>query len=149
MSKQRSVWNTAFTLTCGFRLHVHACVCACVSHTTHTDTLLTCWHRRDTDWQPLVAGALTAVPLLIETKQRRVELMLYTLPKGVEVCWRYLVSRGVLRSLPGGDSLLFAVALAVFLAVDRQRHKPAFRGLLKLLFGDQLWQYRDADVKVL
>ena len=103
--------------------------------------------RRDTAWQPLVAGALTAFPLLAESKQRRAELMLYTMPKGVEVCWRFLVSRGYVTGVPLGEVLLFAVALAVFLAVERRRHKAAFRGLLKLLFGDQSWP--QPDVKVL
>ncbi len=91
--------------------------------------------RRDERWHAWLAGALTGFSLLIESKHRRTELMLYCLPRGVAVCWGLLRDRGVLAAVPGAEAIMFAVAMAVILGIDREHHKPAVQGILKVLFG--------------
>ncbi|XP_052241948.1 transmembrane protein 135-like isoform X4 [Dreissena polymorpha] len=53
--------------------------------------------------------------LSIERKERRGLLAMYTGNLAIETIWRMLKARGLVRSLPNGEVLLFSVAAAIYL----------------------------------
>jgi hypothetical protein len=68
--------------------------------------------------------------------QRAVELTLFTLPKGLAVYHALLARGGWLPAgLPGASVAIFALAVAIMAATDRQDHKPAWATALRVLFG--------------
>lgn len=63
--------------------------------------------------------------------------MLYCMPRGLEVCWRVLREKGKVSDFRWAGVLMFALAMAVTLGVNRQDLKPAVQGVLWVLFGEQ------------
>jgi hypothetical protein len=92
--------------------------------------------RRDEQWQPALAGFLSAAGLVFEDDKRSAELMLYCMPKGMNVVFGMLERNGWARRFRGGATLLFCAAMGLVLAADRHDLKGAYAGLLKALFGD-------------
>ncbi|XP_052241947.1 transmembrane protein 135-like isoform X3 [Dreissena polymorpha] len=62
---------------------------------------------------PSMMACLIASPL--ERKSRRGLLAMYTGNLAIETIWRMLKARGLVRSLPNGEVLLFSVAAAIYL----------------------------------
>lgn len=89
----------------------------------------------DAGWQAGVAGVLSGMALSLEAPQRASELMLYCLPKGIDVAFQLLERRGLVSRLPLGNVAMFSIAMAIVLALDRSDFRPAYASLLGLLFG--------------
>lgn len=92
--------------------------------------------RRDDWWHAVLAGNLSALSLFWEQRKRRSELMLYCLPRGVEVVWRLLREAGFVSDVNNAGPIMFALAMAAMLAVSRKDLKPALQGLLWVLLGE-------------
>jgi hypothetical protein len=84
----------------------------------------------------VLAGNLSALSLFWEQRKRRSELMLYCLPRGVEVVWRLLREAGFVSDVSNAGTVMFASAMAVTFAVSRKDLKPALQGLLWVLLGE-------------
>lgn len=101
---------------------------------------------KDAWWHCGVAAMLSGLPLMLESDKRVSELMLYCMPKGVEVVFQWLERRGWVSRLPFGDCIMFAAAMALALALNRSDFKGANAHLLDFLFGtDQGRYYTDAE----
>lgn len=91
--------------------------------------------RRDAWWQAALVGTLAGLSLRFEAPKRASELMLYCLPKGIDVAFQLLERRGLVQRVPYGNALMFAAAMAIVLALDRSDFRPTYAGLLDMLFG--------------
>lgn len=103
---------------------------------------------RDDWWHPVVAGHLTGLSLFWEQPKRRSELMLYCLPRGIEVCWRALREAGWVNDIQGAGIVMFALAMALTLSVNRKDLKPAMQGILWVLFGEAVVEAELPSLKV-
>lgn len=65
----------------------------------------------------VLGGAMAGSMVLIEAKERRLELGLYCLPRALESWWKCMVKWGYLKDIPGGDVALFSVAMGVMMLV--------------------------------
>jgi len=92
--------------------------------------------RSDAWWQASAAGVLSGLALSFEAPKRASELMLYCLPKAVDVAFQLLERRGLVSRVPLGNVVMFSVAMAIVLALDRSDFRPAYSSLLGLLFGE-------------
>jgi len=100
----------------------------------------------DQAWHCIVAAMMSGLPLLLESDKRVSELMLYCMPKGIEVAFQLLERKGIVSRMPMGDVVMFAVALGLALGLNRSDFKGANAHLLDFLFGaDQGRYYVDAD----
>jgi len=101
---------------------------------------------QDAWWHCALAALTSGVPLLLESDKRASELMLYCMPKGVEIVFQWLERRGWVSRLPLGDAIMFGSAMALALALNRSDFKGANAHLLDFLFGaDQGRYYTDAE----
>jgi len=67
------------------------------------------------------ASEISSGPPTLSSLQRAVELTLFTLPKGLLVYHALLARRGwVPADFPGASVVIFALAIAVMAATDRQ-----------------------------
>lgn len=89
----------------------------------------------DSWWQASLAGVLSGLALSFEAPKRASELMLYCLPKGLDVGFQLLERRGLVKRMPYGSVVMFSAAMAIVLALDRSDFRPAYASLLGLLFG--------------
>ncbi len=62
-----------------------------------------------------VAGLLAGASLLIERQSRHIDLMLYVLPRAADSLYTIMADRKWVGSIPNGEVLLFALAMAVLL----------------------------------
>ncbi len=90
----------------------------------------------DSWWQASLAGVLSGLALSFEAPKRASELMLYCLPKGLDVGFQLLERRGLVKRMPYGSVVMFSAAMAIVLALDRSDFRPAYSSLLGLLFGN-------------
>jgi hypothetical protein len=90
---------------------------------------------RDEWWHASLAGVVASAGLVFEDDKRASELMLFVLPKSIEILWQIAERNNVVRRFPGGDVLLFALALATALAVDRKDFRPMYARVLDFLVG--------------
>ena len=90
----------------------------------------------DAGWHGALAGLLTSASLVFEEGRRVQELMLYCVPKGLEVAWLWAREKRLVRSVPYGDALLFSAACAIIGSTEPNDFKPTYSRLLRFLFGD-------------
>jgi hypothetical protein len=93
--------------------------------------------KSDAWWQAGVAGVLSGMAMSFEAPQRASELMLYCLPKGIDIAFQLLERRGLVSRMPFGNVFMFSAAMAIVLALDRSDFRPAYSSLLGLLFGTE------------
>jgi hypothetical protein len=91
---------------------------------------------RDDLWQAMAAGAISFPSLALENRHRATELMLYCLTKGVSVAWTLAGRKGWTRPLPGGSTVLFCLALALFLGIDRGDFGQSHAAVLRFIAGE-------------
>jgi hypothetical protein len=91
----------------------------------------------DDGWQAAAAGFVSGLALSVEQEKRGKELMLYCLPKGIEVGWQLLERQGWVRRVPFGNVLMISAALAIVLALDRADLSSSYASLVNLLFGSE------------
>jgi len=87
--------------------------------------------RRLVDWDHKavygMAGALASLTTWLEAPDRRAELLLYTVPRAIEVISDILFERRVVKPIPGLWVLVFGVSLAVLLRAREQAPKSVGR----------------------
>lgn len=91
--------------------------------------------HEDAAWHAAAAGLISGSALLFEQGKRASELMLYCMPKGIEVAFQLLERAGLVVRVQGGDVIMFCAAMGVILALDREDFRPAYAAFLNILFG--------------
>ena len=80
-----------------------------------------------------------AISLGIEVENRRTELALYVVPRALEAGWNMLAKRGIVKSPPGGELLLFGISMSAlmhFYQNDPTFIKPTYRKIFQVAFGE-------------
>lgn len=61
--------------------------------------------------------------------------MLYCLLRGMEVVWRLLRMKGLVRYVKHSEVALFSLSMALIMSSPSQHFKPTYLRLLRFLFG--------------
>lgn len=113
-----------------------------------TCCLLRNWTKSDAPWHPAVGGFMSGLSLILESPFRRPELMLYTLPRAMEVAMRLIPNRGHFRVLYKGlrktytPILSFQIAMSVWMTVinvpkGTETSNSINMTVLRILFGSK------------
>mmetsp|Transcript_13029 Transcript_13029/g.24248 ORF Transcript_13029/g.24248 Transcript_13029/m.24248 type:complete len:200 (+) Transcript_13029:1233-1832(+) len=89
--------------------------------------------------QQFFAGALTSMSVYIESPDRRMALTKYLLPRALETLWNIWAKNGWVKSLPGGDVILFAFAMGVLMMMyvnDSESLEKSYISSLHWIYGD-------------
>ncbi|KAJ3049959.1 hypothetical protein HK097_009066 [Rhizophlyctis rosea] len=88
---------------------------------------LICLHRNSVKYNHIfrgdhkatyyIYGVLCASSIFIEAKQRRSELAMYVLPKGLQSLWTVLYARGQMIRVPYFDVIMSSVGMGVLMSV--------------------------------
>ncbi|KAJ3078575.1 hypothetical protein HK102_004388, partial [Quaeritorhiza haematococci] len=72
--------------------------------------------RKDTKFSYWIIGFLSSLSIFLEAKNRRSELAMYVLPRGVDSLYRLLYNRKWIVKVPHFEVLMFSVAMGLILA---------------------------------
>ena len=89
-------------------------------------------------WTPILAGFLSTFAILWEPAHRRHELVLYLLPKSLEAFWKFLQKRNLVKSLPNGEVLIFAIGMAIIMYCYQNEDKcikSSYLSILQKFYG--------------
>ena len=81
-------------------------------------------------------GWLTALSCEFERPSRVNELMIYCATHTMDVAWNWLCRKGVVRSVPYGEVVLFCIACAVTFSSQQEDIKPTYRSMLQYLLRE-------------
>ncbi|KAF1335616.1 hypothetical protein FI667_g1212, partial [Globisporangium splendens] len=73
--------------------------------------------------------------LLLESPKRRSELTLYCGLRGMEIVWRLLKIKGLVRYIKHSEVALFSLSMALIMSSPPAHVKPTYLRLLRFLFG--------------
>uniref|UniRef100_K3W754 Transmembrane protein 135 N-terminal domain-containing protein n=1 Tax=Globisporangium ultimum (strain ATCC 200006 / CBS 805.95 / DAOM BR144) TaxID=431595 RepID=K3W754_GLOUD len=92
------------------------------------------WHRdfHMTGWS---SGFIAGWTLLLESPKRRSELTLYCGLRGMEIVWRLLKLKGLVRYVQHSEVALFSLSMALIMSSPPAHVKPTYLRLLRFLFG--------------
>jgi len=113
-----------------------------------TMCLLRNWRRADEVWHPSVGGFMSGLSLFIESPFRRPELMLYTLPRAMEVAMRLIPNRDHFAAIYKALRCVylpvfsFQIAMSVWMTVIAipkgiETSNSINMTVLKILFGSK------------
>jgi hypothetical protein len=85
--------------------------------------------------QAFMGGFLTGLACLFERPSRVSELMLYCVPKSVEVCWNWLVKHHGLTPVPFYELPLFMLGSGILVAARREDIKSTYFNVLLFAIG--------------
>ncbi|XP_052241946.1 transmembrane protein 135-like isoform X2 [Dreissena polymorpha] len=106
--------STLFLTTNGTLFITCFCIWRKLLGTVYRRNLVSSFSYRHTiGFVPCLMAAYVAI--ILERKSRRGLLAMYTGNLAIETIWRMLKARGLVRSLPNGEVLLFSVAAAIYL----------------------------------
>ncbi|KAI4352918.1 hypothetical protein L6164_007125 [Bauhinia variegata] len=104
-----------------------------------------CLHRKVTssDHKLLywLAGAASALSVLLEKKSRRGELALYVLPRAGDSLWNILLNRHVLPNIRNAEVLLFSMCMGgmmYYLEYEPETMAPFLRGLIRRFLASRI-----------
>lgn len=64
-------------------------------------------------WNPAISAFVAGFAVTLEPEGRRSEIALFIMPRFFETLWNYLKRRGLVFPLPGGELLVFALAMGI------------------------------------
>lgn len=73
--------------------------------------------------------------MFFEDPKRRFELMLYCVPHAMEIVWKVLKRRGLVRYVKHSEVALFCVSMAMIMSSPPQYFKPTYLRILRFVFG--------------
>ena len=76
--------------------------------------------KRDSGWHAIVAGMMTGLSTLFESRSRVSELTLYCIPKGLEAAWTYMKMHGAVKSIPNFEAVFFSFAMAILCSARKR-----------------------------
>lgn len=77
----------------------------------------------------------TGLSLFFEHPKRRFELMLYCVPRALDIVWQALVRRGLVRYVRHSEVALFCLSMAAIMASPAAHFKPTYLRALRFVFG--------------
>ncbi|OQS04199.1 hypothetical protein THRCLA_03554 [Thraustotheca clavata] len=88
----------------------------------------------------LVAGGLTGFSLFLEDPKRRIELMLYCAARGLEIVWRVLKKKPLVKALriQNVEVLMFCLSMAAIMSSPSAHFKPTYLHIARFLFGQSV-----------
>ena len=81
---------------------------------------------------------IASASLLLEGPNRRVEIMLFTVPRFLSGFWAYLKKKGLVTGLPYGEVGLFAASMGVLMycyQFEEEKIKKSYLSIFKKLWG--------------
>ncbi|CAI5712308.1 unnamed protein product [Hyaloperonospora brassicae] len=94
--------------------------------------------RRDEAAAPLAAGIATGGALFFEHTKRRFELMLYCLPRAIDIVWQLLKRRGIVRYVKHSEVVLFCLSMSLIMSSPARYFKPPYLQILRFIFGGDI-----------
>ena len=86
-----------------------------------------------TSYQVATGGAL-----FFEHTKRRFELMLYCLPRAIDIVWQLLKRRGIVRYVKHSEVVLFCVSMSLIMSSPARYFKPTYLQILRFIFGGDI-----------
>jgi len=102
---------------------------------------------QDTAPQAILGGFFTGFACLFERPSRVSELMLYCVPKSLEVCWNWLVKHYGAKTVPFYEIPLFVLGSAILVAARREDIKGTYFNILVFAVGGRAGQTSQKTVK--
>ncbi|KAF1335615.1 hypothetical protein FI667_g1211, partial [Globisporangium splendens] len=103
----------------------YAALCSCLFLTSYQDFPIGGW----------IAGFSTGAALFLEDRKRRAELMLYCLSRALDIVWRLLKHRGLVRYVNHSEVALFSLSMAGIMSSPPEHFKPTYLRILRFVFG--------------
>ncbi len=94
--------------------------------------------QKDMTLNAIVSGLFTGSSLFLEHPKRRFELMLYCVPRALDIVWQVLKRKGIVRYINHSEVVLFSVSMAVLMAQPPEHFKPTYLRILRFLFGQHI-----------
>uniref|UniRef100_K3W753 Transmembrane protein 135 N-terminal domain-containing protein n=1 Tax=Globisporangium ultimum (strain ATCC 200006 / CBS 805.95 / DAOM BR144) TaxID=431595 RepID=K3W753_GLOUD len=119
----------------------YAALCSCLFLTSYQTVvkLVMCAIRntfhRDFSIGGWIAGFSTGAALFLENRKRRAELMLYCLSRALDIVWRLLKRRGLVRYVQHSEVALFSLSMAGIMSSPPEHFKPTYLRILRFVFG--------------
>lgn len=95
--------------------------------------------QTDTPLQAIIGGLLTGFACLFERTSRVSELMLYCVPKSLDVVWNYLAKHHGFRALPLFELPIFMLGCGILTSSLKQDLKTTYFNVVKFLVGTLNW----------
>ena len=88
---------------------------------------------RESWWFYYLNGVLSGSMVLIEVKQRRMELAMYVLPRAIETVWNQLRENRMVQPIQYADFIYFSIAMGTLLSLYQNSPKSIHSSFLKIL----------------
>ncbi|TMW60631.1 hypothetical protein Poli38472_000673 [Pythium oligandrum] len=86
----------------------------------------------------VLGGVATGASLFFEDPKRRFELMLYCVPRALDIVWQLLKRRGIVRYVKHSEVALFCLSMAIITSRPAEHFKPTYLRILRFLFGQTI-----------
>ena len=64
-------------------------------------------------WNPAIGAFFAGFSIAWEEESRRSEIALFIMPRFFETLWNFLKRRNLVKPLPGGELIVFALAMGI------------------------------------
>ncbi|KAI9906903.1 hypothetical protein PsorP6_004160 [Peronosclerospora sorghi] len=92
------------------------------------------WYKCCLVMKQIAAGGA----LFFEHTKRRFELMLYCLPRALDIVWQLLKRRGIVRYVKHSEVALFCLSMSLIMSSPARYFKPTYRQILRFIFGGDI-----------
>ena len=89
-------------------------------------------------WNVILATFVCGFSFIFEHKSRRVEIVMYMLPRVFESLYKMAMAKGMVKTVRHGEVLVFAVCMAIIMYCyqnEPEQIKPAYHNMLQRFFG--------------
>lgn len=91
--------------------------------------------KKDYVAESWMGGLMTGLSLFFEDPKRRFELMLYCVPRALDILWQILKRRGLVRYVKHSEVVLFCLSMSLIMSRPPEHFKPTYLSILRFLFG--------------
>ncbi|GLD91684.1 hypothetical protein PINS_up000217 [Pythium insidiosum] len=91
--------------------------------------------QKDYVFQAWLGGIISGGSLFFEDPKRRFELMLYCVPRAIDIIWQLLKRRGLVRYVRHSEIVLFCLSMSVIMSRPPEYFKPTYLRIIRFFFG--------------
>eukprot|EP01089_Gocevia_fonbrunei_P003510 TRINITY_DN13498_c0_g1_i1.p1 TRINITY_DN13498_c0_g1~~TRINITY_DN13498_c0_g1_i1.p1 ORF type:complete len:206 (+),score=5.48 TRINITY_DN13498_c0_g1_i1:31-648(+) len=94
--------------------------------------------KQDYPWSYFVSGCFCGIPLGFEPLEKRSEIVVYTLPRALELLWNMMKERKIVFSIKHGEVLLFCFSMGIIMNAYKSSPatiKSTYRTIIHQLFS--------------
>lgn len=87
----------------------------------------------------MIPAAIAPLTILIEPVSRRAELVLFKMPRFLEMLWNFLVNKGIVKNIKNGEVIMFAIAMSIICYCYQNEEdciKPSYLNVFKRFYGE-------------